>query len=116
MSAVPPAINQQCLWEQDLTSSQILYRTMVLAGPASREDRKQMHDLLTQPKEIDVTKLHDHLVMWQFARNRLVKYGFKEPEATMLFDILKRSCRSLEEKDSEFKFSLEYSRLWGRCF
>ena len=67
----------------------------MLAGPASREDRKQMHDLLIQPKVVDVTKLHDHLVMWQFARNRLVKYGFTEPEPTMLFDTLKMACQSL---------------------
>ena len=76
---------------------------MVLAGPASREDRKQMHDLLTTPKAIEVAKLHDHLVMWEFARNRLLKYGFTEPEATMLFDTLKMSCQNLMEKDSEFK-------------
>ena len=85
MVVVPPAINQQCLWEQDLSSSQILYRTMVLAGPASREDRKQMLDLLTQPKEIEVTRLHDHLVMLQFARNRLVEYGFSRARSQNTF-------------------------------
>ena len=40
MSSVPTTIHRQCLFEQDLTSAQILYRTMVLAGPANREDRK----------------------------------------------------------------------------
>ena len=80
---------------------------MVIAGPAGREDRKQMHDLLTQPKVVDVTRLHDHSVMWQFARNRLVKYGFAEPEATMLFDTLRMACQSLMEKDGEFKFLVE---------
>ena len=61
MKAAPASISQQFNFEQDLTCAQILYRTMVLAGPASREDRKQMHDLLTQPKSVEVNKLHDHL-------------------------------------------------------
>ena len=36
MNAVPASITQQCNFEQDLTCAQIPYRTMVLAGPASR--------------------------------------------------------------------------------
>ena len=52
MNIVPFSISQQCTFERDLTRSQILYRTMVLAGPASREDRKQMNDLLTQARSI----------------------------------------------------------------
>ena len=45
--------------------------------------------------------------MWQFAKNRLTKYGFQKPEATMLFDTLKMSCDKLAEKDGEFKFLLQ---------
>ena len=110
MSAVPISISQQCNFEQDLTCAQILYRTMVLAGPASRDYRKQMHDLLTQPKSIEVSKLHDHLVMWQFAKNRLTKYGFQKPEATVLFGTLKMSCDSLRRKMESLSFfcSLHY--------
>ena len=89
VSAVPSTVNQQCMFEQDVTCAQILYRTMVLAGPANSDDRKQMHDMLTQPKVIEVGKLHEHLVMWQFARNRLTKYGFQEPDASQLFETLK---------------------------
>ena len=103
MNIVPFLISQQCTFERDSTCSQILYRTMVLAGPASREDRKQMNDLLTQPRSIEVNKLHDHLVMWQFAKHRLEKYGFQRPEPTMLFDTLKMSCEKLAERDSELK-------------
>ena len=66
-----------------------------------------MLELFTQSRSVEVTRLHDHLVMWQFARTRYEKYGFQEPEATILFDTLRRSCTSLEEKDAEFKFSLQ---------
>ena len=104
LSAIPPAIHQQCLFEEDLTSAQILYRTMVLAAPASREDKKMMIELLTQPKEIEITKLHDHLIMWQFARIRLVQYGFALPEASMLFDTLKMACNNLQNTDGDFEF------------
>ena len=107
MSAVLASVNHQCNFTEDLTCARILYRTMVLAGPASREDRKQMHDLLTQPKVIEISKLHDHLVMWKFASERLTKYGFQKPRASMLFDTLKMSCEKLTEKDGEFKFQLQ---------
>ena len=84
-----------------------LYRTMVFARPASREDRKYMYELLTQPRLVEVNKLHDHLVMWKFAKERLTKYGFQMPDASMLFDTLKMSCEKLAEKDGEFKFQLQ---------
>ena len=80
---------------------------MVLVGPASREDRKYMYELLTQPRSVEVNKLHDHLVMWKFAKERLVKYGFQMPDASMLLDTLKMSCEKLAEKDGEFKFQLQ---------
>ena len=70
INATQATVEEQCMYEEDATCAQIFYRTMVLAGPANNEDRKQMHDLLTQPKVIEVGKLHDHLVVWQFARSR----------------------------------------------
>ena len=103
MTVVPTSINHQCNCAEDSTCAQILYRTMVSAGPASRDDRKTMHNILTQPKAIEVSKLHDHLVMWRFASERLEKYGFQKPEATMLLT-LRKSCEKLAEKDGEFKF------------
>ena len=69
----------------------------LLVGPASREDRKQMYELLTRPRVIEVSKVHDHLIMWKFASERLTKYGFNRPEATMLFDTLKVSCEKFPE-------------------
>ena len=86
MNVVPQIVTQQCMFQQDLTCTQVLYRTMVVAGPASKDDRKKMHELLTQPRVIEVGKLYDQLVMWQFARNRLKKYGFIELDASQLFD------------------------------
>ena len=71
---------------------------MVVAGPASSEYRKVMVDLLTTPKVFDVGKFHEYTVIWNFARRRLSKYGFQEPEPSQLFDILKKACSSLMEK------------------
>ena len=53
MSAVPLSINHQCNFAEDLTCAQILCRAMILAGPASREDRKQTvsYTHLTLPKK-----------------------------------------------------------------
>ena len=87
MTAVPNTVNRLCSCEQDVTCAQILYRTMIAAGPACREDRRWMNEILTQPKVIDLNKLHDHLITWKFASERLTKYGFQKPEATVLFDL-----------------------------
>ena len=85
-NVVPLIVTQQCMFQKDLTCAQILYRAMVLAGPANSEDRKQTHNLLKVPRAIEFGKLHDQLAIWQFARNRLRKYGFQEPEPGQLFD------------------------------
>ena len=98
MTAVPPAVGHQCLWMQDFSSSQVLSRTMVISAPASKDDRRHMLDMMTTPKSLEVHRLHDHLVMWQFARTRYAKYGFSEPEATILSDTLRRSCTGLEQR------------------
>ena len=45
--------------------------------------------------------------MLQFARNRLKKYGFTEPEPTQLFDTLKMMCQPLMEKCMEFSFTMQ---------
>ena len=71
MNAVPSVVTQ-CMFQVDLTCTQVLYRTMVVSGPASKDDRERMHELLTQPI-IDVGKIYDPMAMWQFARNRLKK-------------------------------------------
>ena len=39
---IPPTIIRQCDDRDDVTCAQILYRTMVFAGPASKEDCLQM--------------------------------------------------------------------------
>ena len=70
MSAVPYTIGQQCLFQEDLTCSQILCHTMVLAGPATMEDREITRKLLTNPRVIELGKIHDQLTLWAFATNR----------------------------------------------
>ena len=56
VNAVPQMAIQQCMFQQDLTCAQVLYRTMVFSGLASKDDRKKMHELLTQPRVIEVRK------------------------------------------------------------
>ena len=48
--AVPPVIVRQCDDRDDVTCALILYRTMVYAGPASKEDCTQMMVILTKPR------------------------------------------------------------------
>ena len=86
---------------------------MVMSVPASKDDRRHMLELMTTPKSLEVHRLHDHLVMWQFARTRYAKYGFAETEPTILFDTLRRSCTCLEQGDEEFKSeTIAVSMAW----
>ena len=118
MAAAPTVVAQQCMFQEDLTCAQILYRIMIASGPASKEDRTQMQELLTQAKRIEVEKLYEHLAMWKFARNRLKKYGFQEPDASQLFETLKAACQNLVEKYEQFgcnirKFIMIHSSVNG---
>ena len=54
MAAVPPAVGHQGLWMQEFSSSQVLYRTMVMSAPASKEDRRHMLEMMTTPKTLEV--------------------------------------------------------------
>ena len=62
---------------------------------------------MKKPKVVEVNKLHDHLITWKFALERLAKYGFQKPDATVLFDTLKVLCEKMCDKDPEFKFNLQ---------
>ena len=50
---IPQTIIRQCDDRDDVSCAQILYRTMVFAGPASRDDYLKMVDILTTPKLVD---------------------------------------------------------------
>ena len=86
---VPPIIIRQCDDRDDVTCAQILYRTMVFAGPASRDDYLKMADILTTPKVVDSGKLYDAMIQFRFARNRLKKYGYREPEPSQSLETLR---------------------------
>ena len=82
----------------------ILYRTMVFAGPASKDDYLKMVDTLTKPRVIELGKLYDAMIQFRFARNRLKKYGYREPEPSQLFETLRVASIALSEKEPELYF------------
>ena len=105
---IPPTIIRQCDDRDDVSCAQILYRTMVFAGPASRDDYLKMVDILTTPKVVDLGKLYDAMIQFRFARNRLKKYGYREPEPSQLFETLRTASTALSEKDPELYFRFQH--------
>ena len=105
---VPPIIIRQCDDRDDGTCAQILYRTMVFAGPASKEDCLQMMDILTKPRVVEISKLHDAMIQFRLARSRLRNYGHTEPEPSQLFETLKVAASALTEKDQELQFRFQH--------
>ena len=101
---IPQTIIRQCDDRDDVSCAQILYRTMVFAGPASRDDYLKMVDILTTPKVVDLGKLYDAMIQFRFARNRLKKYGYREPEPSQLFETLRTASTAWSEKDPELYF------------
>ena len=55
-NSVPQAVLRQCDDRDEVTCAQILYRTIVFAGPASKEDYSKMIDTLTNPKPVELGK------------------------------------------------------------
>ena len=86
---IPPTVIRQCDDRDDVSCAQILYRTMVFAGPASKEDYLKMIEVLTTPKIIEVGKLYDAMIQYRFVQNRMKKYGYREPEPSQLFETLR---------------------------
>ena len=85
-NVIPPMIIRQCDDRGDVSCAQISYRTMVFVGPASKDDYLKMIDILTSPRVVESNKLYDTMIQFRFARNRLKKYGYREPEPSQLFD------------------------------
>ena len=101
-------IIRQCDDQDDVTCAQILYRTMVFVGPASRDDYLKMMDILTKPRVVELNKLYDNMVQFRFTRVRLKRYGYREPEPSQLFEILRTASQALSEKDSELHFRFQH--------
>ena len=65
---LPQAILRQCDDCEDASCAQMLYRTLVFAGPASKEDYVKMLDTLTKPRRIELDKLYSAMIEFCFAR------------------------------------------------
>ena len=105
---IPPIVIRQCDDRDDVTCAQILYRTMVFAGPASKEDHMKMMETLTTPKIVEVGKLYDAMIRFRFSRSRMKKYGFREPEPSQLFETLRVAATGLLEKDPQLHFQFNH--------
>ena len=81
---------------------------MVFVGPASRDDYLKMMDILTKPRVVELNKLYDNMVQFRFTRVRLKRYGYREPEPSQLFEILRTASQALSEKDSELHFRFQH--------
>ena len=51
-NTMPPNIFSQCDDTEEVTCAQILYRTLVFAAPASKDDYMKMIEILTKPKVV----------------------------------------------------------------
>ena len=77
---------------------------MVFAGPTHKYDYLKMVDTLTTPRIIELGKLYDAMIQFRFARNRLKKYGYREPEPSQLFETLRAASTAFCEKEPELFF------------
>ena len=105
---LPQAIVRQCDDCEDASCAQILYRTIVFAGPASKEDYVKMLDTLTKPRRIELDKLYNAMIEFRFARTRMKKYGYREPEPSQLFETLKAVSVALSAKEPELHFRFQH--------
>ena len=67
-----------------------------------------MMDILTKPRVVELSKLHDAMIQFRYARSRLRKYGHTEPEPSQLFETLKVAASALTEKDQELQFRFQH--------
>ena len=105
---LPQAMVRQCDDCEDASCAQMLYRTLVFAGPASKEDSVRMLETLTKPRRIEPERLYNAMVEFRFARVRMRKYGYREPEPSQLFETLKAASMTLSAKEPELNFRFQH--------
>ena len=108
---LPQSIVRQCDDCEDASCAQILYRTIVFAGPASKEDYLKMIETLTKPRRIELDKLYNAMIEFRFVRTRMKKYGYREPEPNQLFETLKVASVALGAKEPELAFRFQHYLL-----
>ena len=67
-----------------------------------------MIETLTKPRKIELDKLYDAMIQFRFARTRLKKYGYREPEPSQLFETLKVASAALSAKEPELYFRFQH--------
>ena len=67
-----------------------------------------MVDTLIKPRVIELGKLYDAMIQFRFARTRLRKYGYREPEPSQLFETLRTASTALSEKEPELYFRFQH--------
>ena len=107
-NVLPSGIVRQCDDRETVTCAFILYRTLVYAGPASKDDCAQMMDILTKPRVYELSKLQEAMIHFRYARLRLEKYGHQQPDPSRMFETLKVAASTLLEKDENFKFMFQH--------
>ena len=80
----------------------------MFAGPASKEDYVKMLETLTKPRRIELDKLYNAMIEFRFARARMSKYGYREPEPSQLFETLKAASVTLSAKEPELHFRFQH--------
>ena len=107
-NVLPSGIVRQCDDRETVTCAFIMYRTLVYAGPASKDDCAQMMDILTKPRVYELSKLQEAMIHFRYARLRLQKYGHQQPDAGRMFETLKVAAQNLMEKDESFSFMFRH--------
>ena len=67
-----------------------------------------MIQTLTKPRRIELDKLYNAMIEFRFARTRLKKYGYREPEPSQLFETLKVASAALSAKEPELYFRFQH--------
>ena len=67
-----------------------------------------MLETLTKPRRIELDKPYNAMIEFRFARTRMKKYGYREPEPNQLFETLKVASVAVSDKEPELAFRFQH--------
>ena len=68
----------------------------------------KMLEILTKPKIIEARTVYDMAIQLRFARTRIKKNGYNEPEPMQFFETLRSSALVLSERDPELQCRFQH--------
>ncbi|CAK0841691.1 unnamed protein product, partial [Prorocentrum cordatum] len=105
LEAVPDSVRQEALATRATSTVEILFATMVAAGPGTLKDKTEVLASVERRglPAVELKSVHDQLQKWHFNLVRLQRLSMQPPDPTVQIGVLRNMVGRMIEHDASFQ-------------